>query len=256
MKTRLTLITGQVNGQVVIRQIKAQAIATVALIAAVTSGCANPTLSDLPASPRTTGSNQVALGGAPQRVSQEVKQPTLQPLPVPNLIPATPVSQRLPIVSTGRPDPFADLQMAPVMITRSSQPPAASPAPTVTATALPYPPQVSTLPTLPMVQPPTTGTLPAVGVPSVGMPALPPMSLAQAIEVSGVVQTSSSTSIIVKVPDERTTRYVRVGDRLSNGRVLVKRVEMGIEPVVILEQDGIETSKSVGSSGGVAIGAL
>ena len=87
-------------------------------------------------------------------------------------------------------------------------------------------------PALPAFQPPA-GRL--------NLPITPPISAAQAIEVSGVVQTGNTISIIIKSPDERTSRYVSVGDRLANGRVLVKRVEMGAEPVVILEQDKLST---------------
>ncbi|HEY9640509.1 MAG TPA: hypothetical protein V6C57_08495 [Coleofasciculaceae cyanobacterium] len=231
-------------GQPEIGLLKNRAIAAVALVAALAAGCTHQTNTTLSSSPSSLeGSNSVALGNAPMVAPHEVRQPPLQPVPVPNLIPATPVSKRLPEVATGRPDPFATLLMAPTVVSRSSSPPAALPAPAVTTPTLPYPTQA-----------PVPTAQPSAGSPPAAIPALPPVSLAQAIEVSGVVQTGSSTSIIVKVPDERTTRYVSVGDRLANGRVLVKRVEMGAEPVVILEQDGAETIKSIG--GGAAIGSL
>ena len=53
---------------------------------------------------------------------------------------------------------------------------------------------------------------------------------------------------IVKAPNEATSRYVRAGQRLSNGQILVKRIEVngGSDPVVILEQNGIEVSRAVG----------
>jgi hypothetical protein len=68
------------------------------------------------------------------------------------------------------------------------------------------------------------------------------------VEVTGVVQVGRETQIIVKAPDEAASRYVKVGQRLSNGQVLVKRVEMneGAEPIVILEEKGIEVAKSIG----------
>jgi hypothetical protein len=61
------------------------------------------------------------------------------------------------------------------------------------------------------------------------------------IEVGGV------TNAIVKEPNA-PSRYVRVGQRLSNGQVLVKRIEVdrGPEPVVILEQFGVEVARRVG----------
>jgi hypothetical protein len=53
------------------------------------------------------------------------------------------------------------------------------------------------------------------------------------------------------VPEETTSRYVQAGQRLANG-VLVKRIEMnqGINPVVILEQNGIEVVRTVGDKPG------
>jgi hypothetical protein len=54
--------------------------------------------------------------------------------------------------------------------------------------------------------------------------------------------------VIVRVPSEPTSRYVKVGQRLSNGQVLVKRVDLnsGGDPIVILEENGVEVAKSVG----------
>ncbi|MCC5641457.1 hypothetical protein LC607_00475 [Nostoc sp. CHAB 5824] len=79
---------------------------------------------------------------------------------------------------------------------------------------------------------------------------LPPPAqpeLAKAVVVSGVVLISKEPQAIIKVPDEPTSRYVQAGQRLANG-VLVKRIEMnqGYNPIVILEQYGIEVAKMVG----------
>ncbi|MCT7949268.1 hypothetical protein NG798_05665 [Ancylothrix sp. C2] len=72
--------------------------------------------------------------------------------------------------------------------------------------------------------------------------------MARATEVTGVVQVGNETQIIVKAPNEATSRYVKVGQRLSNGEILVKRViiSAGGEPIVILEENGVEVSKAVG----------
>ncbi|MCS6793554.1 MAG: hypothetical protein NZ660_13120 [Oscillatoriaceae bacterium SKYG93] len=80
------------------------------------------------------------------------------------------------------------------------------------------------------------------------LPPVPQPDVARAVEVSGLVQVGNETQIIVKAPLEPTSRYVKVGQRLANGTVLVKRVEMneGSEPVVILEENGIEVVKMVG----------
>ena len=72
--------------------------------------------------------------------------------------------------------------------------------------------------------------------------------LAKNVTVMGVIQIGEQTQAIVQVPSEATSRYVQVGQRLSNGQVLVKRIELnaGSEPLVILEQYGVEVSKAVG----------
>jgi hypothetical protein len=68
------------------------------------------------------------------------------------------------------------------------------------------------------------------------------------VEVSGVVIVGTEAQAIVKAPNEANSRYVRAGQRLANGQVLVKRIEFneGSEPIVILEQNGVEVSKLVG----------
>jgi hypothetical protein len=44
------------------------------------------------------------------------------------------------------------------------------------------------------------------------------------------------------------SQYVRAGQRLANGQVLVKRIDMrGNDPTVVLEENGIEVSRPVGS---------
>ena len=84
------------------------------------------------------------------------------------------------------------------------------------------------------------------------LPLAPPApadtTLANGVTVMGVIQIGEQTQAIVQVPNEATSRYVQVGQRLSNGQVLVKRIELnaGAEPLVILEQYGVEVSKAVG----------
>ncbi|HEY9738789.1 MAG TPA: hypothetical protein V6D06_20990 [Trichocoleus sp.] len=89
----------------------------------------------------------------------------------------------------------------------------------------------------------------AGGSPIQPLPSLPQPQLASAVEVTGVVQVGGETYAIVRAPNEPTSRYVRVGQRVANGRVLVKRIQMrgGEEPVVILEENGIEVARAVGS---------
>jgi hypothetical protein len=76
--------------------------------------------------------------------------------------------------------------------------------------------------------------------------------MARAVKVMGVIQIGNTAHAIVQAPNEPTSRYVRVGQRLSNGEVLVKRIEMNRgaeEPVVVLEQFGIEVPIAVGQGG-------
>ncbi|MGB7444237.1 MAG: hypothetical protein WA919_24485 [Coleofasciculaceae cyanobacterium] len=79
------------------------------------------------------------------------------------------------------------------------------------------------------------------------LPILPEPDQAKAIEVTGVIQVDGVANAIVKVPNE-PARYVKPGQRLSNGQVLVKRIEMNGAPVpiVILEQYGVEVARRVG----------
>lgn len=181
---------------------------------------------------------------------------SLKPVPVPHLIPPTTSIERVPQVDSGRPDPFASLGFTPTVVQtqQSSSPVTATvppSAPVVTVAAAPQTPDVVALP--PLLPAPTSfAPLPSVTVPS---QIVPPRSAAETIEISGVIEVGGKTNVIVKVPEEQTSRYVTVGERLANGKVLVKRVEMGLEPVVILEQGGREVVRSVGSSSAL-VGAL
>lgn len=94
------------------------------------------------------------------------------------------------------------------------------------------------------------GTFPPGGVsPIQPLPSLPRPDLAESVAVSGVVQIGNTPHAIVQAPGEPTSRYVTAGQRLSNGRILVKRIEIreGLEPRVILEENGIEVAVVVGT---------
>ncbi|VXD21168.1 conserved hypothetical protein [Planktothrix serta PCC 8927] len=127
---------------------------------------------------------------------------------------------------------------------------------------------VPTLPSLPIAQVPDLPAIPNTEAPPswrdpnpppppppapvAVQPLVPPppsTDLAQAMEVTGVLQVGNQTKVILKAPAEPTSRYVNVGQRVSNGEVLVKRVKFdtGGEPLVIFEQNGVEIAKSVGA---------
>lgn len=87
-------------------------------------------------------------------------------------------------------------------------------------------------------------TRPAVAA----LPPKPSTDTAQAVEVTGVVVVGRTPQAIVVAPGDATSRYVSAGQRISGGKVLVKRIELGdgSEPVVVLEENGVEVSRSVG----------
>ncbi|MEH2126017.1 hypothetical protein [Nostoc sp.] len=169
------------------------------------------------------------------------------------------------VVSKARSDPFAQLfgQTVLGMSKTSGRPvpvlpklPTASLAvrklPTRSIALNPKKNNISSLPK--KVNPTLTSVLPKVLPQVVPNPTLvsvlpPPAQpeLARAVVVTGVVLISKEPQAIIKVPDEPTSRYVQAGQRLANG-VLIKRIEMnqGYNPIVILEQYGIEVAKMVG----------
>lgn len=82
----------------------------------------------------------------------------------------------------------------------------------------------------------------------------PDPTLAKAVEVTGVVQIGSQAYAIVNAPNEPTSRYVQEGQRLAGGQVLVRRIDFNrAEPVVILEQGGVEVVRAVGESGAASL---
>ncbi len=197
----------------------------------------------------------------------------------PDLISSTNPNQRAQGVQRDRPDPFAGLPANPTIQT----PPVAQVPQTVPQLpglpGVPRPgvapggtrPGTAASPGTPGTRPGPTGATGATGptgaagspgttggqlapVPNL-VPQLPPPppqpDLARAVQVTGVIQIGNTVHAIVSAPNEPSSRYVRVGQRLSNGQVLVKRIEMnaGLEPVVILEQNGIEVSRAVGEGG-------
>jgi hypothetical protein len=71
--------------------------------------------------------------------------------------------------------------------------------------------------------------------------------VANMIIVHGVVQVDNQVQAIIKTPNEASARYVRPGQRVEGGLVLVKRIETrGLQPVVVFEQDGTQVARAVG----------
>ncbi len=87
---------------------------------------------------------------------------------------------------------------------------------------------------------------PVVAVPQAPPPP-PDTSIAENIEVSGIVKVGTQKQIIVKVPTEPTSRYVKEGQRLANGEVLVKIIDINDqEPSVTFVQNGVDIVRQVG----------
>ena len=193
---------------------------------------------------------------------------------LPDLISSTDPNQRVQQIESNRPDPFALIPTTPTIeLTRDAngqpiqQQPTSSSFPGTssgTASAPRTPnrntqtsrtPNRNTQTSRSNRSPNRPGTLAPIPnlvgrAPTTPIAPPPPSpDLARAVLVSGVVQIGNTAFAIVNAPNEPNSRYVKAGQRLSNGQVLVRRIEMnaGSEPVVVLEQYGVEVVRSVES---------
>ena len=87
------------------------------------------------------------------------------------------------------------------------------------------------------------------------IPAIPAAKPEEAptMEVSGVIEVAGTTQVIVKLASESFSRYIEVGDRVANGKVLIKRVEgqNTLSPTVVLEEVGVEVPRKIGDRSSV-----
>ena len=183
--------------------------------------------------------------------------------PVPGLLQPTNAATRIPSLVTGRRDPFAIVPgLQPIVISSRSAP--------ARVAVSPLPRSVNKLPSQPI---PSAGVAPSLSLPPIAVGAspnslpnlspmppgsLPPVvipvappsrtSIADAISVNGVVQVGGKWTVIVKEPSAVSSRYVAVGEYLENGKVLVKKIVAAgsADPVVVLQQNGVEIRKSLG----------
>lgn len=187
----------------------------------------------------------------------------------PNLIQSTSATERVVIVSQGRTDPFAQIigmpvatslqtttatRVVPVLPRLPTAIVPRQPTRSTTATASRTPIAPNNVAQTSKSNPIQASVLPQVMPPVVPNPTLvsvlpppPQPDLAKAVTVSGVVLIGKQPQAIIKVPNETSSRYVQAGQRLANG-LLIKRIEMneGSNPIVILEQYGIEVARMVG----------
>ncbi|MEO1352427.1 MAG: hypothetical protein AAFW84_27120 [Cyanobacteria bacterium J06635_15] len=182
----------------------------------------------------------------------------------PVIVRSTDAPQRLNSISAGRQDPFSLPFIPTTSRATTAQTTAAAPD---RAPATPFNPAAGqsisliplpTPPALPSLPAPAQGTVVAVAptpsptIATINVPQTPPASqgsLADSIQVTGVVQLGDRVSAIVQVPNEGS-RYAQVGERIAAGQVLVKQIDVanGQEPIVILEYNGREYSRIVGGA--------
>lgn len=231
-------------------------------IALTVASCSSDSGSDVATSPSPVVSTGVKKPGTAQPFGAKASPLVAQKPPagdtIPGLIQSTNGDERAKQVQAsidgqkGK-DPFAGLppklqqprtavntQTVPTVRQLPATPKSVTPKPTTTTTAFNPNNPKTPLPPQGKADVPVIKTLPP----------LPSTTLASAVEVSGVVMVGGVAQAIVKAPNEETSRYVRVGQRLSNGQVLVKRIEMnaGSDPIVVLEENGVEVSRAVGTA--------
>lgn len=173
---------------------------------------------------------------------------------VPGLLQPTNAKTRTTAIAIGRRDPFAALPTPNLPVVVLANRPATqvniAPLPTRPAATAPLPTiplsKGATTPVTPPLPNLSTSPFPTVNVP---VPVAPPSrtALAESIEVTGVAQVAGKWNVIVKEPTAVSSRYVAVGEYLENGKVLVKKIvsPQGTDPIVVLQQDGVEIRKSL-----------
>ena len=179
------------------------------------------------------------------------------------LVPSTPTSDRLSVVTAGRLDPFAPITQS-IGATSSPKKQEAVPAtnvappvaPTLPTTAISAAPD---LPPVPYVSPAPAPQLPLPAIPvaanPLSIPALPsfpqaapvPQSPIDAVELTGVVQVGDRIGVIVREGNGQSSRHIFEGDLLGGGQIRVKSIDLSSqEPLIILEYQGQEYTRMVG----------
>lgn len=163
--------------------------------------------------------------------------------------------ERLRVVKSGRSDPFAEI--VPSFVPDNSPPrtvPSNSgsqgrPPSTVTVPKTGSSTPSTSKPSASSTKPGTTSSKAPSKTPSkIVLPTLPKPEVAQGVKVTGVLNLGNQPRAIIKAPGEKATRTVGVGERIANGKVLVKAIILSnpAAPVVVLEQSGMEVRVGVG----------
>jgi hypothetical protein len=178
-----------------------------------------------PASSSIPNNPAVADASTPAQAFQKAKsaQPTA------GLIPSTNPDRRIQASLKGRKDPFAFVSlMAKIK----------APEKKASEVAAKLPDKSNNLPKIPVQNTPVLE------------PVRTEPTLANSVAVTGVMDIGGILKAIVKAPEEEASRYVEVGQYLSNGQILVKNIDTSdpLNPSVILEQAGVQVSKKVGEA--------
>ena len=171
----------------------------------------------------------------PVQPEPESTEPTeeIDRVAVSGLIPPTKAEQRAEGIPRGLDNPFNSLAPAPIVTITDDQIPTGGE-------------DTSGLP-----EPPPDGVLPPDGSEGASSPDGETeinLELAKSVVVTGIVTLGDSIQVILKAPKENFSRYVELGQYISDGAVLVKRIEKGDNRsvFVILEQSGVEVRKPLG----------
>lgn len=158
--------------------------------------------------------------------------------------------ERLRVVKSGRSDPFAEIVPAVVPNTSSPRtaPSQSRPSSTVNVPKATTPQASSTPKSSSSSTPSIPSTKPSTTPGKIVLPTLPKPEVAQGVKVTGVINLGGRPKAILKAPGEKSTRTVGVGERIANGQVLVKSINLSnpAAPVVVLEQSGMKVRVSVG----------
>ena len=149
------------------------------------------------------------------------------------LIPATNPDIRVRTSVRGRQDPFSVVTLKPRIEIKEVE---ADSKPKNSNSSTNNRQQSNKITTTPTLEPPQ----------SIEVPFEP--TLAQNVVITGLFKANGVAKLIVQAPDEPSSRYVQVGEYLSNGQILVKSIDMNHfpTPLVILEQSGVEVAKAIG----------
>ncbi len=169
--------------------------------------------------------NQRLVKKEPKTLKAEQFEGIKREVNVAGLIPATKPDIRVRNSTRGRQDPFAVVAIQPELKIKEEK---------RTKPKSNNPKKSGNVPRVPTLEPGEE---------------IPKANLAENVLVTGFIELEDRIKLIVQAPEETSARYVEVGQYISNGQVLVKRIEPGFPaPTVILEQDGVEVTKVIGGA--------